>query len=49
MAVRYQNEFKFKIVFAFVVLDAIAWFNHPKGLKIYPLNLFFKPKIRHDN
>ena len=41
MAVRYQNKFKFKIVFAFVVLDSIAWFDHPRGSKFYILNFFF--------
>ena len=41
MAVRYENKFKFKIVFAFVVLYSIAWFDHPRGSKFDLLNLFF--------
>ena len=41
MAVKYQDKIKFKIVFAFVVLDFIAWLNHPRGSKVYLLNPFF--------
>ena len=41
LAVRYQNELKFKIVFAFEVMDFIAWFGHPRGLKFHLLNQFF--------
>ena len=40
MAVRYQDKIKFKIVFAFTVLDFIAWLNHPKGSNFYSVYLF---------
>ena len=40
MAVKYQDKIKFKIVFAFMVLDFIAWLNHPKGSNFYSIYLF---------
>ena len=49
MAVEFQDKIKFKIVFAFVVLNSIAWFSHPRGSKSYYVYLFFIPKIRHNN
>ena len=28
---RYKDKIKFKIFFAFVVLDTVAWFNRPEN------------------
>ena len=41
MAVEFQDKIKFKIVFAFVVLDSNAWLNHPRRSKFHHLYLIF--------